>query len=74
MKCPYCEAEMKYGQFVVEGTWVRMLLIVGVSWQSLWFKPDMRAPGEKRKQLVLDGNVKRAGYRCPECGAAVVGR
>jgi predicted RNA-binding Zn-ribbon protein involved in translation (DUF1610 family) len=74
MKCPKCEAEMKTGRFVVEGTWARFLFIVGYSWQSLWFKPDHREVGQKQKWMILDSNDSRAGFLCPQCGTVVMPR
>jgi len=74
MKCPKCETEMKTGSFAVEGTWARFIFLVGMSWQSLWFRPDDRSPGQEKKWLILDSNDSRRGFLCPQCGTSVLVR
>ncbi len=63
---------MEPGDFVVKGTGARRLL-VGWSWQSLWFLGQEK-PGEPRpkKQLILDTPERAAGYLCQQCGAVVM--
>lgn len=71
MKCPKCESEMTRGQYLVEGTWLRFLFVVGFSWQSLWFKPDQAGAG---KTEVMESHWPKSGFHCATCGTAVIER
>ena len=67
MECPTCKTPMTGGTAEIHGNSIGFLL-VGFSWQELFFKAG-EAAGE---ESLLSPNEIRRAYRCPACGLAVL--
>ena len=71
MKCPdpHCGATMQRGAAVIHTTILGFLLI-GLSWQKLFFRP----PGgfARHDVEVMNPDQRRIAFRCPECGGMFV--
>ena len=63
MKCPKCESEMVDGTADIHGTVLRWLF-VGLSWESLWFRPQSSSKRSDR-ELVLDSGNTAGGIAMP---------
>jgi hypothetical protein len=50
--CPLCGADMAPGSYSLEDTALRAL-VVGLSWQSLCFRPGSLEPGEPERQPIV---------------------
>jgi hypothetical protein len=59
---------MSEGHPKVEGT-VLGFLIVGLSWQHLWFLPRDKA--QQKKKVIESGTSKQA-YECSKCKTMVI--
>ena len=64
--CPLCGAIMAPGSFAVDDTMARFL-VVGLSWESLWFHPDGEASTQPRVELAPG-----RGWRCEHCSAILL--
>ena len=70
LDCPKCNERMVSGGVQIHGSCMTFLL-VGVSWQHLWFSR------EGKKQKILASSWSREGYprkafRCGNCGGVFI--
>jgi hypothetical protein len=70
MVCPCCGSEMRDGFYAVRSS-VWRYLVVGLSWESLWFYPVVDERTGKR-ELALNSGPARWGFKCSTCGASVI--
>ena len=62
MQCPKCNTEMDPGQAQVKGSLLGFL-IVGLSYQHLYFRADEASLREK----IIPSGGKRSAYYCRQC-------
>ena len=67
MQCPACQSPMTPGTVDIHGNSLGFLL-VGFSWQELYFKPEPDAKAES----ILAPSETRYAFRCPACRLVVI--
>ena len=65
MTCPECGGQMVPGRLRVKGS-LAGLLLVGMSWQHLWWS-DPDESRDSRQKVIVSGN-QRPAVRCIDCG------
>jgi hypothetical protein len=67
LKCALCGGDLETGSVEIKGTPLGFLM-VGLSWQHLWFSADLF----DTKIKVLKSAEQRRAYQCTSCCAVVV--